>query len=149
MTKKTKTTTVPRDKYNNLKRKTGEWYSKAQDLLKTNKNLLKANEELLKLNSELEDKLETGVDIDTDMVEELENTNKVHRKEIRALKRSLREQKEKYETRIASLERDALLKDGKIQQLNEAKEDLRERYKELKADYREQQRWTRGDRGDK
>ena len=41
------------------------------------------------------------------------------------------------------IEREMLLKDSKIQRLEEAKKELKERYNELKDDYREQQRWSR------
>jgi hypothetical protein len=48
---------------------------------------------------------------------------------------------EKYKDKIAILEREKLLSDGKIQQLEEARKDLYERYNDLKQDFREQQRW--------
>ena len=41
------------------------------------------------------------------------------------------------------MERDIILKDGKIHRLEDTKKDLRERYNELKEDFREQQRWNR------
>ena len=50
---------------------------------------------------------------------------------------------EKHIDKIASLGRDILLKDDKIQRLEEAKKDMKERYNELTEDFREQQRWNR------
>jgi len=119
---------VPRDKYEKVKSKGEEWYLRAQELNVKYEKLL---EELKQI------KLTQP---DADMISSLEQENKEQRKEIRSMKQEMRE----YENKIAILERDLILKDGKIQQLTEAKEDLRERYKDLKTDFREQQRWARG-----
>jgi predicted RNase H-like nuclease (RuvC/YqgF family) len=80
---------------------------------------------------------------DNDLMDELENENKTFRKEIRILKRDNKELCEKDKNKISQLERDIMLKDGKIQRLEEAKKDLKDRYIELKEDFREHQRWSR------
>lgn len=80
----------------------------------------------------------------------LEEENKSLAQTIRELKRELSdrdkaasETEQKYKDKIASLERDRLLFEGRIQQLEEARRDLQERYNELKQDFREHQKWTR------
>lgn len=151
---------VTREKYEKLKHKAEEWRSRAENLSSKYDKVIFQNEELEAENERLHDvnteqkeiieklredlKKAKNTGPDTDLLDELEAENKNQRKEIRSLKKENRTIEEKYAHRIATLERDAMLKDGKIQQLTEAKEDLRERYKELKADYREQQRWSRG-----
>lgn len=47
------------------------------------------------------------------------------------------ETEDKYKDKITLLERDKILQEGKIQQLESSLKDLRERYNELKQDYRE------------
>lgn len=133
--KESSSQSVPREKYDNLKRKAKKWYDKAENLMIKYEKILSHNNELEYENDRLNSL--TDNQPNSDVLNELEA-------EIQSLKKKLRETKEMYESKIATLERDAMLKDGKIQQLSEAKEDLRERYKDLKADYREQQRWVRG-----
>lgn len=77
---------------------------------------------------------------DPHLVEQLETENRELFRTVRTLKKQINEIEEKYKDKIASLEREKLLADGKVQQLEEAKQDLLERYKDLKQDYREQQR---------
>lgn len=143
---------VSRTKYENLKSTASKWRNECESLREKlvvvhniendldqleekNANLLEENETLKR---KLKERLPDG-----DIMEELETENKNFRKEIRGLKRENKEVVDKYQNRISQLERDILLKDGKIQRLEEAQKDLRERYKELKEDYREQQRWSR------
>lgn len=77
---------------------------------------------------------------DPHLVEQLETENRELFRTVRTLKKQINEIEEKYKDKIASLEREKLLADGKVQQLEEAKQDLLERYKDLKQDFREQQR---------
>ena len=148
---------VSREKYDALKEKTLVWYENAQDFQEKNEKLRSLNEELEQMNEKLtKDLIEANTEIkylksaspeaqpDLDLLDELELENKNQRKTIRSMKKEYRELEEKYAGKIAHMERDIMLKDGKIQQLEDAKKDLKERYKDLKEDYREQQRWARG-----
>ena len=154
---------VSREKYDNLKDKLRDWYDRAHDfqekherLLGLNEELERENEKLTNAHRELSATLEkANAEIkrwksyddeqpDPDLVEELEAESKSQRKTIRSLKKDTKELQEKYVGKIATLERDAMLKDGKIQQLEEGRKDLKERYRDLKEDFREQQRWARG-----
>lgn len=156
---------VSRKKYEHLKYKTREWYEQAQEykgkidkLVDTNEELERTNEKLYAQNKELAEKLnKTMADADrwkkcsenlpdADFTDELENENKTLRKDVRALKKKCREWQDKYESKVAALERDLMLKDGKLQALEETKKDLKERYKDLKEDLRDYQRWSRGSR---
>jgi hypothetical protein len=140
------------------------WYERAQDLHEKNEKLLALNGELEQVNETLtaanrdlklalekanteNKRLRTLPDDDqpdSDLVDELELESKTQRKTIRTLKKEVKDLHEKYVGKQTILERDILLKDGKIQQLEEAKKDLKERYRDLKEDFREQQRWARG-----
>lgn len=80
---------------------------------------------------------------DPNMVEDLKNENRNLCKTIKNLKKQLSEMDEKYKGKIAGLEREKLLSEGKIQQLEDTRKDLQERYNDLKQDFREQQRWGR------
>jgi len=154
---------VSRKKYDALKNKAQDWYDRANDLHDKYDKLLSLNEELERENEKLSGSVrdltstvdKANEDIkrwkthsenlpDADLLEELEQENKGHRKTIRNLKKDVKDLEEKYLGKVATLERDIMLKDGKIQQLEEARKDIKERYKELKEDYREQQRWVRG-----
>jgi uncharacterized protein YoxC len=156
---------VSREKYEALKYKTREWYEQAQGykskidkLVDANEDLEKTNEKVYAQNKDLTERLTKAIAEaerwkkcsdnlpDADFTEELETENKTFRKEIRALKKKVREWQDKYENKVTGLERDIMLKDGKIQQLEETKKDLKERYKDLKEDLREYQRWSRGSR---
>lgn len=63
--------------------------------------------------------------------------------DVRTNRHKMKKQLEQYKDKIANLERDKLLLEGKIQQLEESKKDLKERYNELKQDYRDSQKWNR------
>jgi len=63
-------------------------------------------------------------------------------RQIKDLKRQLRDTEEKSRDKIAQLERDKLLLEGRIQQLEESRKDLQERYSELKDDFR----WIKGEK---
>ena len=108
--------------------------SHAWNKKKENKELQAELERWKKLSNELPDQ---------STVQDLENENKNHIKTIKTLKKQLSEIEEKYKDKIAVLEREKLLFEGRIQQLEEARKDLQERYSDLKQDFREQQRWVR------
>lgn len=156
MGKRKNSSAVAREKYDILKEKAQHWYRNSQVLKEKNETFAKINDELEKENADLVTSLEkSNSEIkrwknysdnlpDSGLVEELETENKNCRKTIRSLQKDLKDLTEKYTSKIASLERDIMLKDGKILQLEEVQKDLKERYKELKDDYREQQRWVRG-----
>jgi chromosome segregation ATPase len=145
---------VSRIKYDNLKQTASDWMEKCQKMTNKLSVVQDIEDELDKLeekcnylqkeNSELKKK---NVNIpDGDLMDELENENKTFRKDIRRLNRQNKESTEKDKNKISQLERDILLKDGKIQRLEEANKDLKDRYTELKEDFREQQRWSRRSR---
>lgn len=130
---------IKRDKYEKAKKAAREWHSLYEQTLSKLEQVTVENEELKsdvlrwrKLSEELPDK------------EELEQNSKEYRKTIRNLKDKSHEESEKLRYRITELEREQILHQGKIQQLEEAKKDLRERYQELKQDYRELLRGGRG-----
>jgi chromosome segregation ATPase len=147
---------VSRQKYDKAKEAARSWHEALED----------SKEKVDELEGDVEDLKQAVVDLkeyntrllsevnrwkkcseelpDTELVDELETENKNMRRQIRSLKKEIRSVEEKFKDRIAKLEREKLLSDGKIQQLEEARKDLKERYSELKQDYREQQRWSRG-----
>lgn len=154
---------VSREKYERAKDAANAWHEKLQEaneqletyeaenaeLASTNAKLARSQkdlqEQIVKLKSEVSRWKKLSEELpDSDLVEELEAESKQHRREIRKLKKENHDIEDKYKDRIAKLERERLLSDGRIQQLEEARKDLRERYNDLKQDYREQQRWARG-----
>lgn len=157
---------VSREKYDKLKYKTREWYEHANSyrekndkLVDTNEALERANEKLQFKNKEVGERLTKALSEvdrwkkcsenlpDPDFAEDLETENKELRKEVRSFKKKIKELQEKYDSKVTVLERELMLKDGKIQTLEETKKDLKERYKDLKDDLREYQRWSRGGHG--
>lgn len=143
--------TVPRDKYEVLKEKASQWKRQCEKLLEKLSVVQDVEDELDRLEEkcrilekENEELKKAGNNTpDNDLLDELETENKAFRKEIRGLKRENKELSENDKNKIVQLERDILLKDGKIQRLEEAKKDLKDRYSELKEDFREHQRWAR------
>jgi regulator of replication initiation timing len=138
---------VSRKKYEHLKNTARKWMDESEKLKENCSSYIEKNEKLVLENKELRDQLNkktfNNVTHDPDLMDELETENKTFRKELRSLKRNKKVLNEKIIDKISKLERDILLKDGKIQRLEEAKKDLKERYSELKEDFREQQRWNR------
>ena len=147
---------VSRRKYEKAKDAAISWhelYEQSQEQLYV---LKEENNSLSTINKELKNRLSkqrSEIDRwkklsenlpDPELLEELEVENKQYRQENRKLKKDIRILKEKYKDHVARLEREKLLSDGKIQQLEEAKKDLRERLNDLKQDYRETARWNRG-----
>ena len=109
---------VKREKYDTLKNKALRWKEKCDD---NDIIILKLEEDIEKLKTECE-KLKVSV------------------KNISNEKHELVQKHKDYITKV---ERDIILKDGKIQRLEDDRKDTKERYKELKEDFREQQRWIR------
>lgn len=143
---------VSREKYEKLKITANKWMEKCKKITEKlsvvqdiEDDIDRLEEKCLLLqkeNDELKKKNSTP-NPDTELMDELENENKTFRKEIRFLKKENKELCEKDKNKISQLERDIMLKDGKIQRLEEAKKDLHDRYNELKEDFREHQRWSR------
>jgi DNA repair exonuclease SbcCD ATPase subunit len=133
---------VNRDKYEKAKEAAKAWYNILEDT-KNKLEDLQAENETLKIECERWKKLSEQLP-DPNMVQDLENENKNLVKTAKALKKQVSESEEKYRDKIAKLEREKLLSEGKIQQLEEARRDLQERYNDLKQDFREQQRWGHG-----
>lgn len=107
---------VSREKYERLKMAIYEWNTKYKEEKEKNNILNQRIQELEK---------------------DLELSRDKEDQEIKTLKRAFNEAENKYKDRISHLERDKLLMEGKIQQLEDAKKDLHERYNDLKQDYRE------------
>ena len=158
---------VSREKYELLKQKGTQWYEKYEDLVSLNKELTKqleiatnrledmssqledVNTQLEDANTQLEDANTQLEDAnthapDSDLVDELELDNKSLRKENRMLRKENKVIEDKHRERFNKLERDLFVKDGKIQRLEDSKKDLKERYLELKEDWREERRSNSG-----
>ena len=118
---------------------------KIQDCEKDNDNLLEENRDLIEQLDRVRQQIkEYKVNVqDTELLNELENENKIFRKTIRDIKKDNKIILEKNEDKVRVLERDIMLKDGKIQRLEDGYMDLKERYKELKEEIREEKRWIR------
>jgi t-SNARE complex subunit (syntaxin) len=123
--------TVHREKYERVKEAAIAWKNK-YDEAQTKIGLLQSDVDRWK---KMAEQLP-----DPNLIAELETENRELNRTVRAQKKQISDIEEKYKDRVAQLEREKLLADGKIQQLEEAKQDLLERYKDLKQDYREQQR---------
>ena len=136
---------VSREKYDNMKDKANKWRDECEQLKEkfiVLQDLEADLDKMLALNNKLLEENDT-LSNNKELLDELENENKIFRKDIRCLKKENKTLVEDYNKKLANLERDILLKDGKIQRLEEAKKDNKERYNELKEDFREQQRWNR------
>ena len=136
---------VSREKYNNLKEEAKQLSKNCNKMAEKMSIIHELEEELNKFEEKcLILKKENDVlKIDNESDHELENVNRSLKKEIKSLKRDNNDLNEKYKNIISQLERDILLKDGKIQRLEESKKDMKDRYNELREDFREQQRWNR------
>ena len=149
---------VPREKYNEMKRKGTQQYKKCEKLRDNVNELTQQNDELTSLNTKLTKQLEKATNKleemstqfenektdsnipDKDLIDELEIENKSLRKEIRVLRKNVKVIDDKHREKVIQFERDLFVKDGKIQRLEDAKKDLKERYIELKEDLREERR---------
>lgn len=149
MSRQSRTTNqVPREKYENVKYKGTQWYNECTVLKEKVDKLTKMNTVLLEQNENLVEQLKDSNDAhtpDNDLTVELEIENKGLNKEIRNLKRDNKIFGDKYRDKIIKLERDLFIKDGKIQRLEDTNKDLKERYIELKEDWRDERRSNRKD----
>ena len=127
---------VRRDKYDKAKSAAITWHN----LLAESKQRI---EELEKQNKQSNEEVNRWKKLsevlpDQNTFEELELENKKNLKTVKDLKKQLCETEEKYKDKIAQLEREKILHEGRIQHLEEAKKDLQDRYNELRQDMREQ-----------
>jgi len=128
---------VSREKYERAKKAVISWYNTAQKL---KLEVGVANSEVFDLQSKLKkSQQEINLLPDSQTLEDLEIKNKEQNRTIRNLTKQISELEEKYKNKIVLLERDKLLSDGRVQQLEEARKDLQERYKDLKDDLRSYQ----------
>ena len=137
---------VSRQKYDSLKTKAQKWADLVEELNVQILRLTKDNESLSSENEDLHSELselKKQDPVDTEQVEVLEEENRELKKHIRSLKKKLSEEDEHVRDMII-LKNELLFKDGKINQLQDTVESLRDRYKELKEDYRDQIRSERG-----
>jgi archaellum component FlaC len=110
---------VSREKYERVKMAVLEWHKKYK------KDIDEVNSEIERLNNELP--------INQEII-------KTQRKEIKHLKKYIENIDKKYKDEISVLERNKILMEGKIQQLEEFRKDLQERYNDVKQDLREHQK---------
>lgn len=130
---------VSREKYERAKMAIFEWsekFTKTKDEFQSRINDFQKNEEILKSRiSELEKELLEWKRTANSLPDP--EDYRIQQKEIKSLKKQILEVEDRYKDKITHLERDKLLMEGKIQQLEDAKKDLQERYNDLKQDYRE------------
>ena len=69
---------------------------------------------------------------------ELEEQNKQMLKTVHKYKKQLKDIEDAHKEKIFSIEKEKILLEGRIQQLEDGKKELQERYNDLKQDYREQ-----------
>jgi len=135
---------VSRQKYEKAKSAATVWHDILEEtknrLDETLKELETSREEIKSVKNDnvaLKEELKKWKRLSEDLpdpneMEEVLLENKTLNKTIREMKK----QEEKYKDKLSQLERDKLLSEGKIQQLEEARKDMYERYNELKQDYR-------------
>lgn len=113
-----------REKYNQAKEVAQTWYEKFLEADTKAQDLMDEVERLKELTNNMENE---------EQVKHYERT-------IKKLKREYVEKEENYKNIISNLTREKILYEGRIQQLEEARKDLKERYDELKQDFREQRK---------
>ena len=116
---------VHRDMYEKAKDAAKEWH---RLLLEMTKEKEKAERELSQLKTEVE-RLKT-TSVSPKRLEELETE----------YKRQLVNAEERYKDKVTVMERDRILLDAQIQRQEDALRDYKERYAELKQDYREERK---------
>jgi exonuclease VII small subunit len=140
---------VQREKYVALKHKLESWivaYNETESELEHTRQTLEDAQESL---GESRQALEEAQDSKRELEKELEEAQSEIEKYIERLsiieqkyelkyKRIFREKESTLLNQIASLQRDLILRDGRIQQLEESKKDLADRYKELREDSKAQ-----------
>lgn len=131
--------TVSRKKYEDIKNKAQKWLDECERLKEIIENLEYNNREL---KNEMNELKEHEIP-DKGLSDELEAEIQSLKKTIRNISKDKKLLEDTHREKVYQIEREMLLKDSKIQRLEEAKKELKERYNELKDDYREQQRWSR------
>lgn len=154
----TRDVVVSREKYEKAKDAARSWYNKFITLKDENenyKNSLTQFKETVSENEKLKstvDKLNETVDKLNETVSNLKQNNQKlshdleqsqshsNKGEIEELRKKHKEAEERLKDKIANLEREKILAEGRVQHFDEARKDLYERYNELKSDYRELQK---------
>lgn len=161
---------VSSKKYKRLKSHIREWHAiaanlkdKIEDLTNKNENFERENEDLTQDKSDLLSKCnkltrerDTIVEkyeelksrpplvrVDNTRIDELKSENRDTRDIVKQLRRQLKDTEERECKNTFSLQKDVMLKEGKIQQLEDALESLKHRYTDLYEEYRDQRRWER------
>lgn len=148
---------VSRTKYDKAKSAAVVWHLQSEEVKQKNSRLEQELKELRDEYSKLVDELKVAKTdrerLETEnlnwkklsetlpdqvSLDDLEIQNRRYVKTIKELKKQLYESEEKYKDKISVLEREKLLHEGRIQQLEEARKDLQDRYSELRQDMREQ-----------
>ena len=120
---------VSKEKYQKAKTVMNQWIDQATQLKKENDQLHLEVERWKKLSDVLPDPA---------TVDDLENKIQRYSSMVKTLNKQNSELEDKYRDRVAQLERENLLLQGRVQQLEEGRKDLQERYNELRQDMREQ-----------
>lgn len=123
---------VPRKKYEELKQKAQKWQEEYYSIKEKSDDL----------QSQLET-LENQLNKLDENDNQYENETIALKKEVVSMKKDRKILCEKYQDKISQLERDIMLKDNKIQLLEDTKKDIYERYLELKEDNKEMSRYVR------
>ena len=131
---------VSREKYEKIKQTNFMLQELCDEFTKENASLKKEISNYKKVCDKLPDQDELQSELENLHIR-LQDSKKREKSSLEKLQKDLNrefhDREEKYKDKIAALERDKLLCEGKIQQLEEQCKDLRERYNELKQDYRE------------
>jgi chromosome segregation ATPase len=129
---------VQREKYVALKQKLESWiiaYNEIEKELEDSRGELETVQgELDTVRGELEDSQKELEEAQRELEKYIEKLSVIEQRCELKYKRIFREKESTLLNQIASLQRDLILRDGRIQQLEESKKDLADRYKELRED---------------
>lgn len=133
---------VQREKYVALKHKLESWivaYNETDAELESVRGELEdSRRELEDMKRELEESQSELEEAHKELEKYIEKLSIIEQKYELKYKRIFREKESALLNQIASLQRDLILRDGRIQQLEESKKDLADRYKELREDSKAQ-----------
>ena len=132
-------------KYDKLLKKVQEWSIFIKELETSLEHVELRNEEL---NTEKEELYTKYIELkkhkgDSNRLCELEDENNELKNAIKLIKNQHKEENEQEYKNTFILQKDVMLKDGKIQQLQDTVESLKQRYKDLYEEYRDQRKWNR------
>lgn len=141
-----KDTFVTKEKYEKLKVKLKQWVKKCSEL-EDKLNIIGDVDNILdkfeKENEELKQKLEyvklecnEEKEYNEKIIKKLMKKNKDYKEYIINIKKYKKIDDKNYRNTKLKIERELMLKDEKIQRMEDYKKELRERYNELKEDYR-------------